>query len=315
MNTIPQHPHEKKLRLVTTSAVIVSAFLILVKLVAWSETHSIGILASLLDSAFDVTSALMIAFAVRYSLQPPDHDHRYGHGKAESLAAFIQAALIFTSAVILLFESIKRILTGVELVEQEKLGMMVMAFSSLVSFVLYQYQIRIHRETKSIAVLANAENYQMDFMVNLSVLGALGIVALTDFKFVDALVGAAISLYLMYGGFKTGRASVDVLMDRELSAFDRDKIVEIALMNPQVHRVTEVRTRSAGNCLFIDLTLNMSGILTLSQAQDIQDIVAFKIKEQFPTAEVHIHKVPYLEKDPLPKMPPIRPIRNKETLS
>jgi ferrous-iron efflux pump FieF len=297
----------KLLKAVTYAAVLTSLILALAKFYGWLQTDSISILGSLLDSFLDVTSAIIIAFAVRYSLQPADHDHRYGHGKAEPIAAFIQALFIAGSAVLLLIESCRRILYPAPLLMEAEVGVAVMAFSVLASLGLFAFQMMAWRRTGSMAVKANAMNYRMDVLTNLASFTAIGSAWFYDAQSVDALAGAGIALYLLYAAYGIAQGALDMLMDKELPTAEREKISQIALSHPQVHRVSDLRTRAAGNDIFVEVTLRMSGILTLVQAQDIADIITFKIRQQYPSAEVRIRKLPWTELEPIPRMPPVRP--------
>ncbi|MBL8250898.1 MAG: cation diffusion facilitator family transporter, partial [Candidatus Competibacter sp.] len=98
------------LRLATYASVAVATTLIAAKLAAALLTQSVSVLASLVDSMMDVAASVINLLAVHYSLQPPDRDHRFGHGKAEPLAGLAQAAFIAGSAVFLILHAIDRLL-------------------------------------------------------------------------------------------------------------------------------------------------------------------------------------------------------------
>lgn len=303
--------HTRLLKTATRAAIGVSISLAFIKFYGWLETDAISILGSLLDSLMDITSALMIAFAVKYSLQPADHDHRFGHGKAEPVAALVQAIFIAASAVILLIESCLRILYPGDVIRAEETGLAIMGFSFLMSLSLYLFQRFVFKRTGSMAVEANAANYRMDVLVNFITFLAIGVVYISDMRSVDALAGAGIALYLIVTAYGIAKGALDVLMDKELPEKDREKITKIALSHPQVYRVENLRTRTSSSKIFVEFTLQMSGILTLEQAKDIADIISFKIQKSFPDAEVVIQKSPWGERDPVPRMPNVRPIRDK----
>ncbi|MDH3931219.1 MAG: cation diffusion facilitator family transporter, partial [Chromatiales bacterium] len=98
------------LKRVTLASTLTALVLIALKLVTWLWTGSVSMLASLVDSAMDAIASLINLLAVRYALVPADDDHRFGHGKAESLAGLAQAAFISGSALFLLLHAVDRIL-------------------------------------------------------------------------------------------------------------------------------------------------------------------------------------------------------------
>jgi ferrous-iron efflux pump FieF len=91
-------------------SILAAAFLILLKTGTGWLTGSIAVWASLLDSAMDISASTINYFAVRAASRPPDHDHNYGHGKAESLAGLFQAAVITFSGLFLIREAITRLI-------------------------------------------------------------------------------------------------------------------------------------------------------------------------------------------------------------
>ncbi|MDY0050546.1 MAG: cation diffusion facilitator family transporter, partial [Halothiobacillaceae bacterium] len=123
------------LRWVTTASVATAVLLILSKLVATLMTNSVSVMASLIDSLMDLFASLVTLFAVRWSLQPPDADHRFGHGKAEPLAALAQATFVAGSGAFLILQGVQRLLRP-QPVEDIGLGIGVMLFSILATLAL-----------------------------------------------------------------------------------------------------------------------------------------------------------------------------------
>ena len=97
--------HQKLMKTAGAASVFVAVTLIVVKVVAWNRTSSVSIFASLIDSGMDALASVINLIAIRYALEPPDHQHRYGHGKAEAIAGLAQASFISGSAVILLLNA------------------------------------------------------------------------------------------------------------------------------------------------------------------------------------------------------------------
>ena len=160
------------LRLASIASVITAGILIVAKLIAWYLTGSVSLLASLVDSVMDSIASLINLFAIRYSLQPADEEHRFGHGKAEPLAGLAQAAFIAGSAIFLTLHSIDRLRDNQQL-EQIGIGIGVMVLAIVMTVVLLAIQRYVIRKTNSTAIRADSLHYATDLLTNLSILLAL----------------------------------------------------------------------------------------------------------------------------------------------
>jgi ferrous-iron efflux pump FieF len=229
--------------------------------------------------------------AVRTALQPADREHRFGHGKAEPLAGLGQSAFVAGSAIFLLFEVGNR-LVNPQPIERSAVGIVVMAGSIVVTILLVLYQRRVIRATRSVAITADSLHYFSDILVNGSVIVALLLATQLGWRFVDPLFGAGIAAYILFTAWQIARGAYDMLMDRELPDGERARIRALALANPAVRAVHDLRTRGAGPNSFIQLHLEMDGGMPLIEAHKVSDDVERTIMSEFPGAEVIIHQDP-----------------------
>jgi len=274
-----------------SSAAIVAAFsMILVKGYAWLNTDSASILASLTDSVFDVAASIVNFFAVRYALTPADDDHRFGHGKAESLAGLFQSAFITGSALLLIFHSIGQF-SHAQHIENISLGLNAIYFSIFVTLLLVVVQTYALKRTTSIAIKADSLHYKGDLLMNIGVLVALYLTQL-GYTSIDSWIAIAIAGYLFYGAYQVGRESVQSLMDKELSNGEEQKIIAIAQNTPLVKGVHGVRTRQSGGTVFIQLHLELDDNLTLLDAHDVSDNVEASLEDVYPYSDILIHLDP-----------------------
>ncbi len=287
------------LRLATVWSVATAGVLIAVKLVVWFNTGSVALLASLLDSLMDAAASIVNLLAVRYALQPADEEHRFGHGKAESLAGLAQSAFIAGTAVLLLFEAVDRLLHP-QPVEGVAQGIGVMIFATLATLLLIGVQRHVIRRTNSLAIRADSLHYVMDLFTNMAVILALGLAA-WGVGWADPVFGLGLGVMILYGAYGIGREAVDHLMDRELSEDVQQEIARIALDHEHVLAVHELRTRQAGQTRFIQMHLELDGRMTLARAHRIGDEVADRIRAGFPGADVLIHQDP--GDDSMPETP------------
>ena len=212
MTSSPEHA--RLLRLATRASVAVASILIITKAIAWWLSGSVSMLAGLTDSLLDGVTSFLNLLAVHYALRPADDDHRYGHGKAESLAGMAQALFIGVSAVLIAFQAFDR-LKHPEPVNAPWISIAVIVFSLVMTVGLLILQHRVIKATGSNAVRADSLHYRSDLMLNGSILVAL-VFAAVGFSQLDAWFGLGIAVYILWSAFQIARESFSVLMDEEL---------------------------------------------------------------------------------------------------
>ena len=288
------------LRLATYASVTTATILIAGKLAAALLTGSVSVLASLVDSMMDVAASIINLLAVHYALQPPDREHRFGHGKAEPLAGLAQAAFIAGSAVFLILHAVDRLLHPQPL-NDALVGVGVLLFAIVATGVLLAFQHHVIRLTESTAIRADALHYASDLLTNTATIVALGL-AMLGWPTLDPLFAIGIALYILYSAGHIGHEAIQLLLDHELPPEVHARIKEIVHASPQVRGVHDVRTRRSGQTYFIQLHLMLDDQLPLVEAHRVADEVEAAIKGEFPNADVLIHE------DPTSEPPPPRPL-------
>ncbi|MFH0023623.1 cation diffusion facilitator family transporter [Pseudomonas fluorescens] len=278
------------LRLATRASVAVACTLIIAKAIAWWLSGSVSMLAGLTDSALDGVTSMLNLLAVHYALRPADDDHRYGHGKAESLAGMAQALFIGGSALLIAFQAYERLQTPQPL-GAPWLSIGVIVFSLLLTAALLVLQHRVIKQTGSNAVRADSLHYRSDMLLNGSILLAL-VLAGFGFEQLDAWFGLGIAGYILWSAIQIARESFSVLMDEELPTDVSQHMLELACSVPGVLGAHDLRTRISGNHWFVQLHLELPGELTLSVAHGISDQAADAIHKAYPRAEVLVHADP-----------------------
>ena len=290
-NAQPTSENGRLMRLATYASGSVACLLIALKTGAWIATESIAMLSTLVDSLLDALASIVNLFAVRHALTPADREHRFGHGKAEALAAMAQSAFIAGSAVLLLFQAGERFINPRALSAPET-GIWVMVVSIVLTLFLVLFQIWVVRRTQSVAISADSLHYKGDILVNIAVIGALVLGSWFGFLYADPIFGTVIAFYILYNAWLIVRDALDMLMDRELPDEERRQIREIALSHPEVKSLHDMRTRRSGPTSFIQFHLVMDADLTLLKAHEVSDAVEMELQEAFPDAEILIHQDP-----------------------
>ncbi|MCW8915692.1 MAG: cation diffusion facilitator family transporter [Magnetovibrio sp.] len=280
------------MKMATYAAVGMASMLIIIKFVAWLMTDSVSLLSTLIDSLLDVAASTVNLLAVRHALEPADKEHRFGHGKAESLAGLAQSAFISGSAVFLLLQAGERLYNPME-ITNTNIGYAVMVFSIVATIALVLFQKYVAKRTQSLAISADSAHYTMDVLVNIAVIVSLFLATELGWSFADPLFAIAIAFYILHGAYEIGVEAYHVLMDRELPDEDRTKIRELAVQHPRVTGMHDLRTRQSGPDVFIQMHLEMPGDITLLDAHSIAEDVMRKVQKAYPRAEVLVHEDPH----------------------
>jgi len=282
---------EKLRRLGTYASVGVATLLIVAKLIAYLMTDSVAMMSSLLDSTVDLIASLVTVYGVAQALQPPDREHRFGHGKAEPLSALAQAAFIVGSLVLLIYEALNRLYHPHSL-NNQSLAYGVMAFSIVMTIFLIAFQRYVIRRTSSIAIGADSLHYLGDLAVNIAVVASFVLYEVTGLYWLDPVFAIAIAVGLGYSAFHIAQHALKVLMDQELPDEQRNKIKSIVKAMPKVQGLHDLRTRTDGDRIFIEFHLELDGEMTLRAAHMIDDAIMHAIKKEFPNSDVLIHQDP-----------------------
>ncbi|USV57717.1 cation efflux pump FieF [Aeromonas encheleia] len=285
-----QQQYSRWVTLASMAAVATASLLITGKLIAWLMTDSSSLLASLTDSLMDVSASLINLFAIRYALAPADNEHRFGHGKAESLAGLIQSAFISGSALLLMMHGISSLLNQVP-VQRLEAGLWVSAGSILLTLLLVSFQSLVIRKTNSVAIKADMLHYRSDLLLNAGVLLAL-VLAGQGWFWADGLFAILIGLFLVWGAVQIGYESVQALLDRQLPEEEQARIMALCCAVEGVHGVHDLRTRQSGPTRFVQLHLELDDQLPLVKAHQIADEAELAVRQSFERMDVIIHMDP-----------------------
>lgn len=257
--------------------------LILIGLKSWAalQTSSMAMLGSLADSGLDLVASLVVLLGVRVAAVPADHDHRFGHGKAEALAALVQVILITLSAVFIAFRAVQRLMAGAQTADAE-LGIGVSLVAMVLTFALISYQRYVVRRTGSLAIGTDRLHYASDLMLNGSVIVALALEQFAGLAGADALFGLFIALWLLWGAWGASSHALDQLMDKEWPGELRDRFLAATKEYPELAGLHDLRTRSSGTHYFAQFHVWVPAEWTVKEAHDRLDRVEEALQARFP---------------------------------
>ena len=282
-----------------------------IKIVIGLATGSLAVLASAVDSLLDILMSGVNFFAIHQAEQPADECHPFGHGKYETLAAFIQALIIAASGIWIIFESIRRLMGEVEL-QRVDIGIGVLALSAFCSWLVARYLRRVAHETDSPALETDALHFSMDVYTNTALLVGLVVVNLFDMPRLDPILSLGVALYILSEALQMVRRSLNDVLDAELPKEHREHIESLL----DEHRADiidyhDLRTRRAGSQKMMDFHLTVCRHLTIEEAHDIADRLEQRIEDDIHGADVTIHMEP-CKRDDCPGREVCIPERMKE---
>lgn len=275
----------------------VALALVVVKLAAWLATGSVSLLAAAVDALVDAAASLVTFVGVRYAVRPPDREHRFGHGKGEAVAAFTQATFLAGAALVLLFQSVERLIAPAPLAAIG-FGLAVTVLSLLVACGLVVMQTMVVRRTGSTAIAADRTHYATDIAVNAAVLAALAVTARTGWTRADPAFALVIAAYMVWGAARIARGALAQLLDRELPGAERDRIKRAVLGCAGAEAIHDLRTRHAGDRTFVEFHVEVRGDMPVAEGHRIVDAAEAAVAALLPgTVEVTGHLEPFGIKD------------------
>ena len=271
----------------------IAVALLLVGLKVWAvlSTGSTAMLGSLADTVLDLVASVATLAGVWVAARPADETHRFGHGKAEALAAMFQVVLISISALTLAFRAIDQSIAGTRPQGAEG-GIAVSVIAMIATVALLVWQRRVIRQTNSLAISTDHVHYQSDLFLNLAVIAALALDQYAGIAGADPFFGFAIALWLGWGAWGASQQAIEQLMDQEWPDERRAAFLDAVARHPEIKGLHDLRTRTSGDRDFVQFHLAVDPDMTVRQAHVVMDEVEAILHTEFPGLEILIHPDP-----------------------
>lgn len=277
----------------TAAQASIAVALLLLGLKVWAvlSTGSAAMLGSLADTALDLVASMATLLGVWVAAQPDDLNHRFGHGKAEALAAMFQVVLISISAIGLAFRAVGQFL-GQQRVAEAESGVIVSAIAMGATLALLAYQRYVIRRTGSLAISTDNVHYKSDLFLNLAVIAALLLDRSLNVQGADAVFAFGIALWLAWGAWGASQEAIEQLMDHEWPLEKRERFLAVVAEHPELRGLHDLRTRTSGNRDFVQFHVWVDGRMTVTEAHRVMDEIEAQLLAAFPGIEILIHPDP-----------------------
>jgi cation diffusion facilitator family transporter len=269
---------------------ILSITLLVIKLVAYYLTHSVAVLTDALEGIVNVVAGFFGLYSLNLSAKPRDADHPYGHGKIEFVSAAVEGVMIVVAGVLIIVESLRNLVSP-SAISQLDIGIILIAVTAAVNFVVGGICVRTGRKNKSLALEASGKHLQSDTYTTVGILVGLALIYATNIQWLDSAIALVFSLFILYTGFKILRTSLAGIMDERdqelldemIKSLDKDRSINwVDLHN--------LRIIKYGSVLHIDCHLTVPWYLNVHEAHDEIDKLGKIVRDRFGSSiEFFVH--------------------------
>ncbi len=275
-------------------SVSISLILTFLKIGAGISTASISLLSSALDSLVDFFISLSNIFVLKKSEASPTNNFQYGFGKIEGISSLFQGIFIISMGIGIIVKAIFSLLDGTKVHDAQNI-FLVMTISTITVFFLSKFLKNEAENTKSLVLEADSAHYKSDFLANMSIFVGSGIIMLTNFFWIDAVLAIGVAGFIMKDGFDISKKAIEQLLDREVDPETKKYITETFKKYLKLKKITSIhnfKTRRSGMTVFLEVHLVFSEDMLLKMAHDIGDEIEEEMKKKIPGLNAIFHLDP-----------------------
>lgn len=283
---------------VSTVSIILNIILSLLKLVAGIFGKSMAMLSDAVHSLSDVFGSIIVIIGVKISKKKEDNDHQYGHDRMECLASLALGAILFLTGALLIYEGIKKIVSGTSISTPGQIALIAAIVSIVVKEGMYWYTKINANRINSDALKAEAWHHRSDALSSIgSLIGVAG--AMLGLKILDPVMGCVIGVVIIKVSYDIAKESVDKMVDK---ACDDDTVGALKKEVEKVPGVKEldiIKTRMFGTKIYVEIEISVDGNMILKDAHDIAEQVHDNIEKKFENVKhctVHVNPYGYKHK-------------------
>jgi cation diffusion facilitator family transporter len=271
---------------------VVTAFLLILKLVLGLISGSIAVLSDAVDSGTDLVGGLAALVSVQYSRQPADEQHPYGHGKIEAVSASVAATIIGVGGGLITFQAVRRLIEGSPSIDVG-VGLIAMVIAAVANIVVSIFMSREARRHRSMALTAEATHLRTNVVQAGAIITGLLLVLITDEEVFDPITALALAGYMAWAAFGLVKVALNEILDRALPDEEVNLIVDVLRKHrDEIRGYHRLRTRRSGSAREVDMHLQFDSSRTVTDVHTTSDHIADDIHARLPGSVVVIHVEP-----------------------
>ncbi len=270
--------------------------MILLKIIAYFLTNSVGLLSDAIESLVNLTAALIAFFALKIAQKPADKDHPYGHTKAEYFSSIAEGIFIFIAALAIIFTATER-LFHLKPLEQISIGLLISTVAATINFFVGQTLIKVGKKYQSITLEADGHHLITDVWTSAGVILAVFLVDKTKVLILDPLVAIFAALNILLTGANLIRRSLSGFMDETIEKKDLKRIEKIFERYQKKGLIFhEIKSRQSGQKKFLSFHALFPNNFTIKKAHDLIDKIEKEIKNTVFNIQIESHLEPKNDK-------------------
>lgn len=275
-------------------AIFSNVFLIVSKLIAGFSSGSVSIISDAIHSLSDFLTSVMAFFAIKKASKPADKEHPFGHEKFEDLSAFIEGVIISLAGAFIIKEAYMNIVGAGAKEIHTTVGIVVITLCIVINFFVYRHLQKVGKQTGSTALLADSQHLKTDVITSVGVLLGLVAIKITEIMIIDSIVAFFVALFVIKTGYELCIQALQNLLDASLPKEHRVIIKDIikTYIPVDIIKIQDIKTRKAGGCKIVQLTLVVPENMTIKQGHILCDKIEDEIEELLGNTKVIIHLEP-----------------------
>ncbi|OAB42319.1 cation diffusion facilitator family transporter [Paenibacillus glacialis] len=265
--------------------VCLSALKLFIGFAAGSE----ALLADGLNNTTDIIASFAVLIGLKISRRPPDHDHKYGHFRAETVAALVASFIMIAVGAQVLYQAVQKFFEPT-IGTPSMIAAWTALFCAVVMMFVYRYNIRLAKRINSHAITAAAQDNRSDAIVSIGAF--IGIVGSQfGLPWLDPLAATLVGLIICKTAWDIFKDASHALTD----GFDEqelDKIKKTVAATPGVESIKDIKARVLGNNVLVDVTIHVDGYLNVVESHDISEAIEERMLVEHKISHVHVHIEP-----------------------
>lgn len=275
-------------------SIFVYILLALAKVIMGYTLRSSSLSADGFNNLTDVVSSVTVLIGLRTARKPADHNHPYGHWKAEPIASLITSFIMLFVGFQVFLSSITRLVTG-EITPPNQLAAIVSFVSALILFLLYRYNLSLARQANSAGLKAVSKDNLADSLTSMATAVAI-IGASFGWTWLDGTMAIIVSLIIIKTGIEVFKESSfalsDGFKDKHLDEY-KEEIIHL----PKVKKVVSIKARMYGANTYVDVTILVDGNMTVQEGHDVTELIEEVLYEKHDVMHTDVHVEPDNIKD------------------